>query len=53
MVDLPLLEEPVPLPDFEVILREIDALFGEDFVAEAEQALEDLFLARVGAGRDA
>jgi len=53
MPNLPLFEETVPTPAFDELVRELDALIDDDFIAEVETALEDLFLARVGADRAA
>ena len=48
MTTLPLFEDPLATPEFEQLLRELDALLDDQFLAELEPALEDLFLARVG-----
>ncbi len=46
---LPLLEDPTHLPEFELLVRELDDLIREDFRRELEPAIEDLVLARFGA----
>jgi len=53
MVTMPLFEEPVATPEFEELVKELDRLIDDQFIAEVETALEDLFLERVGAGRAA
>lgn len=53
MPDLTVFEETVPVPPFDELVRELDALIDDDFIAEVESALEDLFLARVGLDRAA
>ncbi len=47
MQELPLFEDPVPKPDFDEIVRQLDTMLDESFLSELEPALEDLFLARV------
>ncbi len=46
---LPLLDDPTQLPEFELLVRELDDLIREDFRRELEPAIEDLVLARFGA----
>ena len=53
MLDLPLFEEPIAIPAFDEMVKELDALVEADFVAEVETVLEDLVLARAGATRAA
>jgi hypothetical protein len=48
-----LFEEPVATPPFDELVKELDAMVEEDFLAEVEGALEDLFLARVAASKAA
>lgn len=53
MQDLPLFEEPVAIPAFDELVKELDALVEADFVAEVETVLEDLLLARAAAAQAA
>jgi hypothetical protein len=48
MPDLPLFEDPVATPEFEQLVRELDEILDQGFLAELEPALEDLFLAQLG-----
>lgn len=50
MNTLPMFESPVGTPEFEQLVRELDELLEERSPADAEPTLEELFLARVGAG---
>lgn len=45
---IPVLEDPVHLPEFEKLVRELDEIIREDFRRELEPAIEDLVLARLG-----
>ncbi|MBI5071252.1 MAG: hypothetical protein HZB56_23800 [Deltaproteobacteria bacterium] len=44
---VPVLEDPVHLPEFEQLVRELDEIIREDFRKELEPAIEDLVLARL------
>lgn len=48
-----LVDEPIPTPRFEELVRELDELLLRETEAEAQPAIEELFLARMADARPA
>jgi hypothetical protein len=42
-------DDPEATPEFDEMIRELDALLAEDDAGASQPSLEDLFLARLGA----
>jgi hypothetical protein len=49
---IPLFDDPVAIPEFDQLVRELDELIREEFRKELEPAIEDLVLARLGRQAD-